>query len=297
MQDFFSIYLLPFSLSVIMMGIGLSLDKRDFINVFRYPKPIITGIFSQVIILPLVAFLLFYFTNLNPFIKVGFILITACAGGSATNLITHILKGNLALSISLTALNSLIILVTLPLLVNLALVIFVGEERHIYLNLYDTVINILFTILIPTLVGMSIRNYFFRFALLAQNPLKIILPAILLFVFVYMIFFNDNGSQSSFSDYLYLIPWAILLNFVSMLVVFLLAKNLKLGGKNNFTISIEVGLKNSIIGIYVAESLLDNYEIAMVSVVYGSVTFFSTLIFGYLAKRVELWGFGYRKLI
>jgi predicted Na+-dependent transporter len=81
------------------------------------------------------------------------------------------------------------------------------------------------------------------------------------------------------------------------LAVFLLSKNLKLGGKNNFTISIEVGLKNSIIGIYVAESLLNNYEIAMVSVIYGSVTFFSTLIFGYLAKRVELWGFGYRKLI
>ena len=297
MQDFFSIYILPVSLSVIMMGIGLSLEKRDFFNVFRYPKPIITGILSQIIILPLVAFILFSFTNLNPFVKVGFILITACAGGSATNLITHILKGNLALSISLTALNSLIILITLPLLVNLSLIIFVGEEKHIYLNLYDTVINILFTIIIPTLVGMSIRNYFFRFALLAQNPLKIILPAILLFVFVYMIFFNDNGTQSSFNDYLYLIPWAVLLNFISMLVVFLLSKNLKLGGKNNFTISIEVGLKNSIIGIYVAESLLNNYEIAMVSVIYGSVTFFSTLIFGYLAKRVELWGFGYRKLI
>ena len=296
MQDFFSTYLLPLSLSVIMMGIGLSLDKRDFANIARYPKPVITGVISQVIILPLVAFLIFGFTNLSPFIKVGFMLITACAGGSATNLITHILKGNLALSISLTVLNSLIILVTLPLIVNLSLILFVGEERHIYLNVYDTILNILFTIIIPTLIGMSIRNYFFRFAAMPQTPLKIILPAILLFVFVVMIFFNDDGSQTSFYDYLYLVPWALLLNFVSMLVVYLLAKNLRLGGKNNFTISIEVGLKNSIIGIYVAESLLNNYEIAMVSVIYGSVTFFSTLLFGYLAKRVELWGFGYRKL-
>ena len=189
MQDFFSTHLLPLSLSVIMMGIGLSLDKRDFSNVVRYPKPIITGVISQVVILPLVAFLMFGFTNLNPFIKVGFILITACAGGSATNLITHMLKGNLALSVSLTVLNSLIILVTLPLIVNLGLILFVGVERHIYLNVFDTILNILFTIIIPTLIGMSIRNYFFRFAVMAQNPLKIILPAILLFVFVVMIFF------------------------------------------------------------------------------------------------------------
>lgn len=296
MQEFFSTYLLPLSLAVIMMGMGLSLEKRDFSNVLRYPKPILTGVISQVFILPLVAFIIFSFTNLNPFVKVGFILITACAGGSATNVITHMLKGNLALSISLTAINSLIILVTLPLIVNLGLILFIGEERSIHLNVLNTIINIFFTILIPTFIGMSIRNYFFQFTLRVQKYLRIILPAILLSVFIVIIFFDDNGSQNNIYDYLYIVPWALLLNFVSMLVVYLLAKNLRLGGKNNFTISIEVGLKNSIVGIFVAETLLNNHEIAMVSVVYGSITFFSTLFFGYLAKRIELWGFGYRKL-
>ncbi len=296
MQSFFSAYLLPLSLSIIMMGMGLSLDQRDFTNIVRYPKPAITGIFSQVIILPIVAFLLFSFTNLDPYVKVGFILITACAGGSATNLITHILQGNLALSVSLTAINSLVILITLPLIVKLGLIIFIGEERSIHLNVINTVINILITIIIPTLIGMSIRNYFYVFAVRAQKPLKIILPLILFSVFAVMIFFEDENTNNSIKDYLYLIPWAILLNLISMAVVFFLAKNLRLGGKNNFTISIEVGLKNSIVGIYVAESLIGNHEIAMVSVVYGSVTFFSTLLFGYLAKRIELWGFGYRKL-
>ncbi len=279
-----------------MMGMGLSLDKRDFSNVIRYPKPVLTGIISQVFILPLVAFLLFGFTNLNPVIKVGFILITACAGGSATNVITHLLKGNLALSISLTAINSLIILITLPIIVKLGLILFIGVERSIHLNVYDTVLNILLTIIIPILIGMSIRNYFFRFALKAQEPLKFILPTILFSVFIVMIFFNDNSSQNGIYDYLYIAPWALLLNFISMLVVYLISKYLRLGGKNNFTISIEVGLKNSIVGIYVAESLLNNYDMAMVSVVYGSITFFSTLLFGYLAKRIELWGFGYKKL-
>lgn len=278
------------------MGMGLSLDKRDFSNVIRYPKPVLTGIISQVFILPLVAFLIFGFTSLSPVIKVGFILITACAGGSATNVITHLLKGNLALSISLTAINSLIILVTLPLIVNLGMILFIGVERSINLNVYNTILNILLTIIIPILIGMSIRYYFFQFALKAQKSLRVILPMILFSVFIVMIFFNDNSSQNGIYDYLYVVPWALLLNFVSMLVVYLISKYLRLGGKNNFTISIEVGLKNSIVGIYVAESLLNNYDMAMVSVVYGSITFFSTLLLGYLAKRIELWGFGYRKL-
>jgi len=279
-----------------MMGMGLSLERGDFRNILKYPKPVITGILSQVFVLPVVAFILFGFTNLSPFIKVGFILITACAGGSATNVITHMLRGNLALSISLTALNSLVILVTLPLIVKLGLEIFVGEERTIHLSFYETVINILFTIIFPTLLGMTIRNYFYKFAIKAQKPLRIILPLILFSVFVVMIFFDDDASEHGFKDYLYIAPWALLLNFLSMLVVYLISRYFRLGGKNNFTISIEVGLKNSIVGIYVAESLLNNYEMAMVSVVYGSFTFFSTLLFGYLAKRFELWGFGYRKL-
>ncbi|HAF29797.1 MAG TPA: hypothetical protein DCG75_12195 [Bacteroidales bacterium] len=296
MQSFFSTYLLPLSLTIIMMGMGLSLEKRDFSNIIRFPRPALTGIISQVFILPLVVFLLFGFTNLSPFVKVGFVLITACAGGSATNVITHLLKGNLALSISLTAINSLIVLITLPLIVNLALILFIGDERTVQLNVYSTIINIFLTIIIPTFVGMVIRNYFFRFAIKAQKPLRIILPLILFAVFFVMIFLKDNDSHDGIKDYLYLVPWALLLNFVSMLIVYIFSRSMSLGGRDNFTISIEVGLKNSIVGIYVAETLLNNYEMAMVSVVYGSITFFSTLLFGYLAKRIELWGYGYRNL-
>lgn len=296
MEAFFSTYILPASLAIIMMGMGLSLDQRDFTNVIRYPKPILAGIFSQVILLPLVTFLLFGFTNLDPYTKVGFILITACAGGSATNLITHMLRGNLALSISLTAINSLIILVTLPLIVNLGLFIFIGVERSIHLPFFDTIFDIFVTILIPTFIGMTIRYYHFTFALKAEKPLKIILPLILLLAFTGIIFFDNKTNDSNLSKNLSLIPWALLLNFVSMAVVYLFARYLRLGGKNNFTLSIEVGLKNSIIGIFVAKSLLNNNDIAMVSVVYGSITFFSTLLFGYIAKRIELPCFRFRKL-
>lgn len=295
MQTFFSVYLLPLSLIIIMMGMGLSLERKDFTNIIKYPKPILTGVISQ-LLLPIVAFILILFTNLSPIEKVGFLLISACAGGSATNVITHMLKGNLALSVSLTAVNSLVVLVTLPLIVHFGLNYFIGLERNIHLNVYSTIVNILLTIILPIFIGMMIRSYFFRFALKMQKPLRFILPLILFIVFATIIYFDDNGSDDGIYNNLYLIPWALALNFVSMFVVYIVAKYLRLGGKNNFTISIEVGLKNSIVGIYVAESLLNSTEMAMVAVVYGSITFFSTLFFGYLAKRIELWGFGYKKL-
>lgn len=295
MQTFFSVYLLPLSLVIIMMGMGLSLERKDFTNIIKYPKPILTGVISQ-LLLPIVAFILILFTNLSPVEKVGFLLISACAGGSATNVITHMLKGNLALSVSLTAVNSLLVLVTLPLIVHFGLNYFIGLERNIHLNVYSTIINILFTIILPILIGMMIRNYFFRFAIKMQKPLRFILPLILFIVFAAIIYLDENGSDDGIYNNLYLVPWALALNFVSMLVVYIVAKYLRLGGKNNFTISIEVGLKNSIVGIFVAESLLNSTEMAMVAVVYGSITFFSTLFFGYLAKRIELWGFGYKKL-
>jgi BASS family bile acid:Na+ symporter len=279
-----------------MMGMGLSLEKRDFVNIFKYPKAIFTGIVCQIIILPLITFLLVGFSNLDPIFKVGFVIITACAGGSATNLITHILHGNLALSVSLTAINSLIILITLPITVNLGLSFFIGVERDIHLSFIDTFFNILFTIILPIIIGMIIRSRFYRFAQKSEKPLKIVLPVILFAVFIVIIFFDKGEKNTHISEYLFLIPWAIALNFISMSAVYFISRRMRLGGKNNITISIEVGLKNSIVGIYVAQALLNNYDMAMVSVIYGSLTFFSTILLAYIEKRIELWGFRYRKL-
>lgn len=284
----FSEFLLPASLSVIMIGMGMSLERRDFKNVILYPRAMLTGIMCQLIILPIIAFLLMWFSGLDPVFKVGFIIITACAGGAATNLITHLLRGNVALSISLTAINSLIVLVSLPLIVNLALVLFLGEERELHLPVMNTVANIMLTIIIPTIAGMSIRYHFYRFTVRMQKPLKVVLPSILLVVFIVVMFFDNPDGESDVFGYLHLLPWALGLNFISMLAVYLTAKFMRLGGKNNFTLSIEVGLKNSIIGIYVARSLIGDHDMTMVSVIYGSFTFFSTLLFGYIFKRFEI---------
>lgn len=288
MAEIFSAYLLPATLVIIMMGMGLSLELQDFRNVIRYPKSVLIGIFCQVLVLPSIAFLLFGFLDISPYIKVGFIIITACAGGAATNLITYLMRGNVALSISLTAINSIIILFSLPLIVNLSLHIFLGEDRSIHLPFLNTFGNIIITMIIPTIIGMTVRRHYWRFAIQMEKPLKIIMPTLLLTSFIVIIFFDNDDSNKQLHEQLFLFPYALLLNFVSMTVIYIIARISKLGGKNNFTLSIEVGLKNSIIGIFVAKTLLDNHDMAMVSVAYGTITFFSTLLFGYIAKRIEI---------
>jgi BASS family bile acid:Na+ symporter len=282
--------MLPGALAFIMAGMGMSLEFRDFVNILRYPRSVFIGILCQLLVLPALTILLFSFVPLDPSIKVGFVIITACAGGAATNLITHLLKGNVALSISLTAVNSLLVLISLPFVVNLGLYVFMGEAREIHLPVWSTVSNILFTVIIPTLLGLTFRYFYPRVSMKIEGVLKYFMIALLFIVFVVLIFFDKQPGDAHFQEYIYLIPWALLLNFLSMFVVYLTAYYSRLGGKNTFTLSIEVGLKNSIIGVFVARSLLQNYDMTMVSVVYGSFTFFSTTLFGYLLKRFEWYG-------
>lgn len=281
----FSDYFLPFVLFVIMFGIGLSLEKKDFENVFIYPRAIFVGLTAQMVLLPLVAFLLIGFTDLSPVVKVGFILIAACPGGSAANLVNYLLRGNVALCISLAAFNSLLILITLPLIVNLGLTLFIGKTQEIVLPVWDTIIKIFVTTLTPAFLGVVVRHKNIRLANRLSRPMRYIMTILLFSVFAALIIFEERTTNTGISKYLYLFPYAIALNLTAMLVGYLFARRMGLDNRSNFTISVEVGLQNSALAIFVADSLLDNREMAMVAVVYSSFTFFSTLLFGYLAKR------------
>jgi len=271
-----------------MFGLGLSLEKKDFENVFVYPKAIFTGLIAQMVLLPLIAFLLVGFTNLPPVVKVGFILVAACPGGSASNLVAHLLKGNVALCISLTAINSLLILITLPLIVNLGLAVFMCHTADIQLPLLSTILKIFYTTIIPTFLGMYIRHKNARLASVLSRPMRVIMTVLLFSVFAALIIFEEQTTDRGISKYGYLFLYAIGLNLAAMLAGFFFSRKMGLGNRNNFTISIQVGLQNSALAIYVASSLLEHREMAMVAVVYSSFTFFSTLLFGYLAKK-----FGY----
>lgn len=284
-ESFFSDYLVPFALVITMLGMGLSLEKNDFRRVFLYPKAIITGIFCKLIFLPLIAFVIGVFSNIHTDYKIGLILIAACPGGATTNLLTYLLRGNVALSISMTALNSLIVLITLPFAVNLSLEYFYHVSREINLPVLSTIGNIFLLTIIPTVIGVYIRTKRSKLAVSMEKPLRIILPTLLLLVFAGVIFFENRQDNNSISEAMILFPLGLLLNFSGMAVGKYMTKFVRLSKKTQFTIAIEVGLQNSALAIFIASTILNNSKMALVAVIYSSFTFFSTALFGYISKK------------
>lgn len=284
-MELFTEYALPATLAIIMGGMGLSLEMKDFSMLLVKPRPILAGLVSQMILLPLIAFLLVAFIDIDPYVKVGFILIAACPGGTASNLVTHLLRGNLALCVSLSSLNSILILLTLPLYVNIALEMFVGTSADISLPFSSTIKEVFFVIVIPVFMGMLIRRWRKNVAIVLEKPLQYVMTALLLGVFTVVIFFEDKEEALSVIEYLNIFPLALALNVLSMVAGFVVGMLLKTGPKNSYTISIEVGLQNSALAIFIAKTLLENNTIAVVAVMYSSFTFFSTALIGWLFKR------------
>lgn len=287
MHSLFTDYFLPVTLAIITLGMGLSLTDRDFRNIFSQPKAVITGLICQVILLPVIAYLIARSININPLFKVGLMIIAACPGGATSNLITYLLRGNVALSISMTAINSLITLITIPIVVTISLEAFIHADADIHLKVGETVIKVFLMTLLPAFAGTRIRKRLPDFAEKLERPLRVILPLLLLVVYLGVLFIDQGTASATRSDFFEIFPNTILLNAAAMGTGLLVARLLRLGVKNQYTISIEVGLQNSALAIFVAATLLKSNEMALVAVVYGSFTFFSTLLFGWMVKKIS----------
>ncbi len=286
MQSLFSEYFLPVTLAIITLGMGLSLTDKDFRNIFLQPKAVIIGLCCQMFLLPVIAWLIVRSINIDPLFKVGLMIIAACPGGATSNLITYLLRGNVALSISMTAMNSMITLVTIPLVVHFSLEAFVHEDAAIRLNVGETIIKVFLITILPAFVGTRIRKNYPNFSLMLERPLRVVLPLLLLFVYAGVIFIDQGTSAGTRSDFIRIFPYTLMLNILAMVSGFLVARVLRLRVINQFTISIEVGLQNSALAIFVAATLLNNNDMALVPVVYGSFSFFSTLLFGWSVKKL-----------
>jgi BASS family bile acid:Na+ symporter len=287
MQNLFSDTLLPLALAIITLGMGLSIDIKDFKNIFLYPKAVIIGISCQLILLPLIAFGIATMAKIDPVYKVGLIIISACPGGASSNLITFMLAGNVALSISMTVINSLITLITIPLIVSAGVITFLDEHTLIRLPVSETIINIFLITLVPAFIGILLRRYFTLIAEKLKKPLQYLLPMILLGIYSGVIFIEEGEESSQMLENMDLFIYALLLNILAMISGWAIAKLFRLGRRNQFTISVEVGLQNSALAIFVASSILHSQSMALVAVVYGSFSFFSTALFGWGVKRVS----------
>lgn len=287
MQSLFSEIFLPVTLGIITLGMGLSLTEQDFRNIFAYPKAVITGLCCQMLLLPLIAFFIATISRIDPLFKVGLMVIAACPGGATSNLITYLLRGNVALSISMTAINSLITLVTIPLVVSLSLAYFIHQDANIHLNVGETMINVFLITLLPAYLGTRIRKWKPVLADGLERPLKVILPLLLAVMYAGVVFIDQGTESAIVRDFRKILPHTLELNIVAMLAGLLIARLLRLEVKNQYTIAIEVGLQNSALAIFVSATLLKSHSMALVPVVYGSFTFFSTLLFGWLVKKIS----------
>jgi len=287
MANIFSAYFLPVTLAIITLGMGLSITYADFRNVFYRPRAILIGICCQILLLPLLAFGLAFLTNMDPYLKVGLIIIAACPGGATSNLVTYLLNGNVALSISMTALNSIITLVSIPVNVSLALLAFLHTDTEIHLDVWETILKVFLLTILPAYIGVRIRNRRSEFAEKLNRPLKFILPFILLVVYLGVLFIDEGAESATRQDFFKLLPITLLLNALSMFLGWQIAWLSRLKRREKFTIAIEVGLQNSALAIFVASTLLGSRDMALVAVVYGSFTFFSTAFFGWTIKRIS----------
>jgi len=287
MSNLFSDYFLPVTLAIITLGMGLSVTVRDFKNVFFRPRAVIVGILCQIFLLPIVAFSIALFTNIDPYFKVGLIIIAACPGGATSNLITYLLEGNVALSISMTALNSIITLISIPVNVSIALLVFIHADAEISLPVGETILKVFLLTIVPAYVGIRIRNRRTALAEKLHQPLKVILPFILLLVYLGVLFIDEGAETATRLDFLNLLPYAFILNVASMLLGWIVSRLTRLKKRDRYTVAIEVGLQNSALAIFVASTLLENQVMAMVAVVYGSFTFFSTGLLAWGIKRVS----------
>ena len=282
MTDLLLKVFLPSSLAIIMLGMGMSLTIRDFTRVFRQPKAIIIGLINQIIILPLVAFILAILFHLDTTMAVGLIILASCPGGPTSNIIAQVCNGNLALSVTLTAVGSFTSVISTQVITSLALTYFhTHTETVIELPVLDTMMQVMMITILPICMGMMIHAYKEDFTLRMIKPMKIVSTIIFLLIFIGIVVTNFSTIGQALQKVGIV---TLILNLSIIGSGFLLAKIFNLGIKNAISIGVDGGVQNATLGIVVATSILNNIEMAVPTAAYT--------IWMYTTGGFLMWYFG-----
>jgi BASS family bile acid:Na+ symporter len=258
-----------------MFGLGLSLTLDDFRRVARYPLAVGSGLALQVVLLPLGALAIAIALRLSPDHAVGLMLLAAAPGGATANIYSHLARGDVALNITLTAVNSLLCLVTLPIVLDLSLGFFLGTEQYVPPP-HRKVIEVGAIILIPVALGMLVRARAERFALRAEKPIKlfaILVLAALIAIAIYM-------ERKALLPSLVAVGSACLaFNLLSMFSGYLAPLALRLPRSQAVAISMEIGIHNAALAIYIALNVLKNPAAAVVPGIYSLVMYVTATLF------------------
>jgi bile acid:Na+ symporter, BASS family len=274
---------LPLALGVIMLGLGLSLTLADFKRVVVYPRAVLVGLTCQMLLLPLVCYGLAVAFALPPELAVGLMLLAASPGGATANLYSHLAKGDVALNITLTAVNSLLSLATLPLIVNFSLAAFMGEGKTLPLQ-FDKVMQVFALVLIPVSIGMTVRARKPELATRLDRPVRILSAVFLLLVITATIVKERAMIVDAFKA---VGLAALTFNLASMGVGYFVPRLLRLDRRQAIAIGMEIGIHNGTLAIAIASgpTLLNNGTMAIPPAIYSLIMFFTAAGFGWLVNR------------
>lgn len=275
--------LFPITVAVIMLGLGLTLTLEDFRRVVKYPRAMVVCLVCQMLVLPAICLGLVVVFGLRPELAIGMMLLAASPGGSTASLYSHLFKGDVALNISLTAVNSVLAMFTLPLIVNLSVAGFLGADSTIGLQ-FDKVVQVFSIVLIPIAVGMALRAKFTAFAVRMERPVKILSVIVLVMMIASVI---SGLGEEVFQILGEIILVVALFNLSGMAIGYFGPRLMKVGPRASIASAFEIGLHNAPLSIAIAMSptLLNSTEMAMPSVTYGFVMFFTALVFGLVVAR------------
>ncbi len=267
--------LLPIALGIIMLGLGLSLTIADFTRVVRFPKAVIVGLVIQMLVLTAVCFGISVLFRLPPELAVGMMLLAAAPGGASANIYSHLAHGDVALNITLTAINSLLALIALPFIIGFSMQYFLGSEQYIPPP-FRKIIEVGLIILIPVALGMLLR---YRFALMAEKmekPIRIFSVLLLLFLVVGAVSQQWEVLAKNFA----VVGVACLVfNLISMAVGYGVPLAVKLTEKQAIAIAMEIGIHNGTLAIFIALNVLYNGSMAIPAAIYSLIMFITGGLF------------------
>ncbi len=261
--------LLPVALGVIMLGLGLSLTIADFTRVVRFPKAVIIGLTIQMLVLTVVCFGICVWFRLPAELAVGMMLLAAAPGGASANIYSHLARGDVALNITLTAINSLLALFALPFIIGFSLQYFMGAEQTIPPP-FRKILEVGMIILIPVAIGMVLRNQYAAFAAKMEKPIRVFSIVLLFLLVIAAVSQQWEVLAKNFA----IVGLACLaFNLISMMVGYFVPLAAKLSEKQAIAIAMEIGIHNGTLAIFIALNVLGNGAMAIPAAIYSLIMF------------------------
>lgn len=275
-----STVILPIALAVIMMGLGLSLKVEDFQRIAKYPKAMIIGLLCQMILLPAICFLIAKSMLASPELAVGLMLIAAAPGGPSANLYSHIAKGDVALNVSLTALNSVLSIFSIAIITNFAMNQFLQTDQVVPLQ-FGKVMEVCMIVIIPISIGMIIRNKATQLAEQLSKPVKI---GSAIFLATAIILTGLQEKDHLFNDFKQVGMAAFIFNLLCLGLGYYIPRLFNLSKPQAIAIGMEIGIHNGTLAIFIALTVIGNSSMAIPAVIYSFIMFITAGLFGWLVN-------------